>query len=138
MGSDGCHGPIGPERERRTGVQEGSEGVRRLDALGPDALLRPPPVVGRVVGLHRGDDADLGEAGDGRRAQVLGVLDAEPPVPRPVRRGHALVDTQEPVVGGVADGVHQDLEPRLVGRRGPRVQRVGRSHEEARSRWGRR
>jgi hypothetical protein len=68
-----------------------------------------------VVRLHRGDHAEGGEPGDVRGAQVLGVLDAEPPVPRAVPLLDALVDVEQLGIGPVADGVDLDLEAGPVG-----------------------
>ena len=67
-----------------------------------------------MVRLHGGDDAELGEARDVGRAQVLGVLDPEPPVAGAVLLLDALVDVEQLRVRAVADRVDLDLEPGFV------------------------
>ena len=67
-----------------------------------------------MIRLHRGDDLLLAEAGDFAGAQMLGVLDAEAPVARPVLLGRLLVDVEDAQVRLVADGVDHDLQAELV------------------------
>ena len=54
----------------------------KADALGPDALLGPAPVVNRVVRLHGGNHALRGDAPYCLAGQVLRMLDAGPAVTR--------------------------------------------------------
>ena len=93
--------------------------VRAAQDLLAHAVLRPAAVVDDVIGLHRRDHAQLGEAAVVLRAQVLGVLDAEAPVARPVCPCHAIVDRQEDGVGAVTDRVDGDLQSRRVGAADP-------------------
>ena len=103
------------------GVEERAERVRGLDAHWADTALDPAAVIDRVVRLHRGDDADLPEAHDILRAQMLAVLVAEAAVAGPVRPGDAVVDVEEDGVSAIADGVHGDLEARRIGVADPRA-----------------
>src|SRR6185312_9554527 len=108
----------------RLPVQQRTEGVHRLDALRPDALLRPASVVDRVVRLHRGYDAESRDPVDVATAKVLGVLDSKPAVAGPVRPGHAVVDVEEQPIGPLPDGMHRYLKPGRVGRADPGSERV--------------
>ncbi len=107
------------EGEPGTAVEQRSKGVGGSDPFRADALLRPAAVVNGMIGLHGRDDAQAREAGDVLPPQVLGVLGAEPAVPRAVRRGHAVEDVEQEGVGPFADGVHDHLEPGRIGAADP-------------------
>ena len=107
--------PVGAEGETGAGVGERAEGIAAPDPLGTQPVAGPAPVVGEVDRLHRGDDAEPAEAGDLLAAQVLGVLDAEAAVARPVGGGHLGEEVEQHGVGALADGVHRDLETLAVG-----------------------
>ena len=70
-------GEVAAEGEARAGVEHAAPGVGARDALGADARLGPRHVAGGVRRLHRGDDAELGEARDVVERDHLRVLDAE-------------------------------------------------------------
>ena len=70
-------------------------------------LLRPPPVIDGVIGLHGGDHAVVGKAFDQRRAQMLGMLDPEAPLSLVWNR---FVDPEHLVIRAIADGVNGDLK----------------------------
>src|SRR3989442_15521490 len=108
-GSERRDGPVRPEAELRSGVEQRAERVGGLDADRSNAPLDPAAVVDRVVGLHRRNHAQAAEAGDVLRPQVLRGLDPEAPVARPVDPGDAVVDIEDDGVRPVADGVHGDL-----------------------------
>jgi hypothetical protein len=50
---------------------------------------------------------------------MLGVLDPEAAVPRPVLAGHGFIDIEEQGVGPVAARVDGDLQADFIGRRDP-------------------
>ena len=85
-------------------------------ALRPQAQQHVGGVGGAVDSLHRGDDAELPEARDILRAEVLGVLDAPAQVllvgmlPK-----DPFVDVEGLAVGAVADGVDAKLVAVLDG-----------------------
>src|SRR5262249_17495934 len=77
------HRPVGAKGEDRAGVEQRAISIRRGAALRSNAALGPATVIDDVVRLHRRDHAQLLEARNVRRPQVLGVLDAEAAVARP-------------------------------------------------------
>src|SRR5258708_9203215 len=48
-------GPVGSERHRRSGVDQRAKRIRPSRPLVSELRLRPPPVVDRVIRLHRPD-----------------------------------------------------------------------------------
>ncbi len=67
-----------------------------------------------MVGLDRGDEAELPHALDVLRPQVLGVLDPPAPVPWPVPADGFFIEVENDRIRPVADGVDGELEACFV------------------------
>ena len=116
------HKPVAPKRQCGANVQQRAECIGRLTTAGPDDPLRPTAVVDAVVRLHTRDDAKSGKPRNVGGVDMLRVLDAETPIPRPVLASHALEDIELQSYGPIADGVHGDLQAGAIGPLGPRLQ----------------
>ena len=107
-------GPVRAKGQHRPGVEQRAEGIGAPGAFGADAFFAPAPVIGGVVGLHRGNDLLAAEAGDVGGAQMLGVFDAEAAVAGAVLLGDLAVEIEDARVGPVADGVDHHLQAEFV------------------------
>jgi hypothetical protein len=98
----------GPQREDGADLEQvaaapGPVGPFVAEAPGPVVAVVGAGVVGRVAGLHGGDDTQFGEARYLFRGEHLDVLD---PVPDgAVGRDDLGRGVQDVLDGGVADGV---------------------------------
>ena len=72
-----------------------------------------------MIWLHAGDHAELGEPRDILGGNVLGVLDAKPPIARSVELCHALEYVQLQSNGAVAYRMHRHLQPSGIRSRRP-------------------
>lgn len=68
-----------------------------------------------MIGLHGGDNVHFVKTAYGLPGEVLGMLDAEAAVPLAVPCRRLSVDSKQPVVGTVADGVHADVQACGIG-----------------------
>src|SRR5690606_1782737 len=69
--------PVRAEMESGASVEQRAKRIRALNALRPDPLLSPAPVVDRMIGLHGPQHTEGAEAFDRAAAQVLRMLDPE-------------------------------------------------------------
>ena len=80
-----------------------------------------------MIRLHRRDHAKLLEAADSPRPQMLGVLDAEAAIARPILLRDLREDVEQLRVGLIADGVDRHDSPdRGIRRADHRRMRTGR------------
>jgi hypothetical protein len=82
--------------------------------------------------LHARDHTYPGEARKVRNGDMLSVLDAKPAIAWAVLLRHPLEDIELSPDGAVADGVHHDVEARLIRTGHPSVQVVGGGDVQAR------
>src|SRR6266540_145856 len=110
-GVDVLDGGVGPVRHDRAGLHQLLPDVGALRGTPVSQARGDEDRVRRAVDpLHGGDDAELAEARDVGRAQVLRVLDAPADVLLVgVGLEGGLEDVQGLVVGPVADGVYAEL-----------------------------
>ena len=97
-----------------------------------DHLLRPPPVIDRVVGLHAPDYPQLCDPGNVRRRDMLEVFDAKAAIARSVFARDAGEDVELGANRAIANRVHDDVQPGFVGAGRPRIEMLRRVDEEAR------
>jgi len=69
--------------------------------------------------LHRGDHVVLAEAWDVAPPEMLGVLDPETAVARPVGLGNTVVDIEQDAIRPLANRVNYYLKTRGVGAADP-------------------
>jgi hypothetical protein len=96
---------------RAPGVAQRPPGVGELGPVAP-GLVGQLAIGRRVRELHRGGDADLGEAGDIGRIEQLGVLDARAQAEREPDVAGTGEGVERVAVGSIADGVDSHREAR--------------------------
>ena len=74
-----------------------------------------------MVGLHRRDHVERGEARDVSRRDVLRVLDPEPPVPQTVLPGHPREEVELLADRAVADRMDDHMQACRIRARDRRV-----------------
>jgi len=84
-----------------------------------------------VAGATDQSHAELAEAWEVARRDVLRVLDPEAPIARAILPRHSLEDAQLHIDGAIPDRVNDDVKPCPVGSRRPGIEVLGRVHEQA-------
>ena len=96
-------------------IQEGAKRVSAAGAVVADAPFGPAPIIDGVVGLHRGDHVQLGEAIEILGRHVLRVFNAEAAVALAVGLHDLAVQIENDRNALVADGVRAKLQAGGVG-----------------------
>jgi len=115
----------------RAAVDQRTEGISAVQPFLADPLHCPAPVVNRVERLDRGDHALLREPRDARRAEVLGMFDAETAILGAVGPRNIGEDIEHVVIGAVADRMRRDVQPVRVGSADPLAQIGQARHADA-------
>ena len=100
---------VRPERQMRAGRSDRAPGVGAGQPLGPEPSFGHRPVAGLVSRLHRGDDPGLRQPPDVGRIENLGMFDP-PAAVGAIGLAQFLIRTDDLRIGGIADGMHRDLE----------------------------
>src|SRR4029077_11758319 len=95
-------------------LPHGVPGVGAFDAFGAQAVGGPALVIEQMRRLHRGDDAERGEALDIRQSDNLGVLHTVAPVARTVPSADGGEYIECDAIGAVADGMKRELKSGTV------------------------
>ena len=105
VGIQGRHIPIGAQGQRYIVIQKRFEGIGIFTSLSADAFFGKAAVVDGVIGLHGGDNAELGETFIILGVHMLGVFDAEAAVARAVGFNDLGEHVEKIGVGFIADGM---------------------------------
>ena len=106
--------PVGSEGQPHSFVEQSLERVRRLDALGPNPLLRPAAIVNGVVRLHRRNHLERREAVEIFRRNMLRVFDSESPIAVTIRLNDVAEQIEDRRNAGVTDCMHAQLQAGVI------------------------
>src|SRR5262245_56629604 len=84
------HRPIGAKGQSGLRVEQGTEGIGAGAAFSANPSLRPTAVINNVIRLHRSNHSQIVAATVVHGTQVLGMLDPETAVARPVLPRYGL------------------------------------------------
>src|SRR5207244_636037 len=102
--------PIRADGQPNPVVEKRAEGIGAAGAVVSDAAFGPPPVINRMIGLHRRDHMQLGEAVEVLRGHVLSVFYAPAAIAGTVRFLDLSIDIEDGGNSGVTDGVAAKLK----------------------------